>query len=278
MEVYVSAVVDPSQFWLQIVGPKANELDQLVEEMTDYYSKQENQEAHVISDPCIGDIVAAIFMNDGKWYRAEIVELKIENERPVSSLYFLDYGDTDVSPVEEIFELRTDFLRLRFQAIECYLARVKPADDIWTDDSINKFEEWTQVAQWKKLRARVSGYTERELLRGPGRAKREGSPIPGVDLYDISQENDLDIALELVKNGFAVLDDISGSRTKLNSSTTSISSRSVDENDDHIINGKNKMHLNGENAEQSVSNTAVSDITVDINGSKTNDNKPHSVV
>lgn len=236
MEVYVSAVVDPSQFWLQIVGPKANELDQLVEEMTDYYSKQENQEAHAISDPCIGDIVAAVFMNDGKWYRAEIVELKIENDRPVGSLYFLDYGDTDVSPVEEIFELRTDFLRLRFQAIECYLARVKPAEDVWTDDSINKFEEWTQVAQWKKLRARVSGYTEREALRGPGRAKREGSPIPGVDLYDISQENDLDIALELVKNGFAVLDDLPDSRTKLDSSTTSISSRSLDENDDHIIN------------------------------------------
>lgn len=39
-------------------------------------------------------------------------------------LYYVDYGDTDKIPYKDVYELRTDFLRLNFQAIECYLARI----------------------------------------------------------------------------------------------------------------------------------------------------------
>lgn len=66
-EVYVSAMVDPSRFWLQIVGPKATQLDCLVEEMTEYYGKQENLSLHVLSDVKKGDLVAAVFKYDNKW-------------------------------------------------------------------------------------------------------------------------------------------------------------------------------------------------------------------
>lgn len=56
-------------------------------------------------------------------YRAEVLDVLHEN--PVKAeLYYVDYGDTDVVPCSEVFELRTDFLRLHFQAIECYLAKI----------------------------------------------------------------------------------------------------------------------------------------------------------
>lgn len=208
MEVYVSAAVNPSQFWLQIVGPNANELDQLVEEMTDYYSKPENTELHVLQEPAIGEIVAAVFSFDFKWYRAEIVSIKTNNEdKKMAQLYYVDYGDTDDVPLTEIYELRTDFLRLRFQAIECYLARIKPKEGDWTFDAADSFDELTHLAQWKKLRARVNGYRERDSSPY-GRAKREGSPIPGVDLYDVNNSEDIDIGLELVRQGHAVLEEI----------------------------------------------------------------------
>lgn len=60
-------MVDPSHFWLQIVGPKATELDQLVEDMTEYYSKPENREFHVLDKVNVGDLVAALFKYDNKW-------------------------------------------------------------------------------------------------------------------------------------------------------------------------------------------------------------------
>lgn len=66
-EVYVSAMVDPSRFWLQIVGPKATQLDCLVEEMTEYYNKQDNLTLHLLDDVKEGDLVAAIFKYDNKW-------------------------------------------------------------------------------------------------------------------------------------------------------------------------------------------------------------------
>lgn len=113
MEVYVSAAVNPSQFWLQIVGPNANELDQLVEEMTDYYSKPDNKQLHVLSDISVGEIVAAVFNFDEKWYRAEVVNIKNVEDKKMAQLYYVDYGDSDEVPTSEIYELRTDFLRLR---------------------------------------------------------------------------------------------------------------------------------------------------------------------
>lgn len=68
---------------------------------------------------------SVIYYNLFRRYRAEVLNI-IEsnpNERQ-AELYYVDYGDTDVLPCTDLFELRTDFLRLHFQAIECFLARV----------------------------------------------------------------------------------------------------------------------------------------------------------
>lgn len=60
-------MVNPSRFWLQIVGPKATQLDCLVEEMTEYYSKQDNLNLHLLENVKQGDLVAAVFKYDNKW-------------------------------------------------------------------------------------------------------------------------------------------------------------------------------------------------------------------
>ena len=79
-------------------------------------------------------------------------------------------------------------------------------------------KDFSKVAQWKKLSARVNGYQTREKTR----AKREGSPVPGVDLYDVNNQKDIDIARELVNSGFALF-----KRTEdLRSSSSRNSSRS----------------------------------------------------
>ncbi|XP_018576864.1 tudor and KH domain-containing protein homolog isoform X2 [Anoplophora glabripennis] len=219
-EVYVSAMVDPSRFWLQIVGPKATELDCLVEEMTDYYNKQENRKLHILENINEGDLVAAVFQYDNKWYRAEVIRLSEDNSEKRAELYYVDYGDTDILPCKDLYELRTDFLRLHFQAIECFLARIEPIGEAWSEEAVDKFEEWTHVAQWKKLSAKLNGYSVREKTR----AKREGSPVPGVDLFEINNEKDVDIAEELVKAGLAIF---KKTDIPVNSRTTSISNLSI---------------------------------------------------
>lgn len=77
----------------------------------------------------VGQLVAAPFTFDGKWYRAEVIEVTEDDYDPDESdvtLLYVDYGDSSALKRKQVFELRTDFLRLRFQAIECSLANVKP--------------------------------------------------------------------------------------------------------------------------------------------------------
>lgn len=116
LEVYVSAIASPSRFWLQLVGPQSQQLDTMVSEMTEYYAIEANRTAHKIADPYLGQIVAALFKYDGKWYRAEIVGILPNEYNPrnvVLDLYFVDFGDSEYVAPHEVYELRTDLLTLR---------------------------------------------------------------------------------------------------------------------------------------------------------------------
>lgn len=66
-EVFVSAVVDPSKFYIQIIGTQLDELDLLTASLTEYYSNSENQKKHGITKPEIGQLVAASFDNDDRY-------------------------------------------------------------------------------------------------------------------------------------------------------------------------------------------------------------------
>lgn len=150
LKVYVSAIASPARFWVQMVGPQTAKLDSLVAEMTEYYSQPDNQAMHKVEDPCLGQIVAAMFKYDSKWYRARIVGIlpnEFDPRNVVLDLFFLDYGDSEYVQPHEVFEIRTDFLTLRFQAIECFLAYCQPmypeGENHWNRDAISRFEELT---------------------------------------------------------------------------------------------------------------------------------------
>lgn len=217
MEVYVSAVASPTKFWVQLVGPQSKKLDDMVKEMTTYYSSADNRAKHQLTAPYVGQIVAAVFKFDEKWYRAEIVDIMPNQYNPkeqVIDLYFVDYGDSEYISPADICELRTDFLTLRFQAVECFLANVKSTitdePNTWQKSSISKFEELTEVAHWRKLIARVVTYKERPKITSKtvNASQREGTPLPGVELFDPTEGAELNIGDLLITQGFALpLDD-----------------------------------------------------------------------
>lgn len=188
--------------------------------MTEYYNQKENQELHKIREPYLGQIVAANHLVDNKWYRAEIVAIQpneITSNELVLDVYFLDYGDQQFVGRKDILELRADFLSLRFQAIECFLAHVQPLQtgskfEEWDKKSIEKFEDMVQVANWKKLISKVVTYKERKSFALQRHKQRESSPVPGVELYE--DNSDKSIALELVKMGYAELSDRFGDISK----------------------------------------------------------------
>ncbi|XP_075980187.1 tudor and KH domain containing protein papi isoform X2 [Anticarsia gemmatalis] len=207
IEVYVSAVSSPSRFWVQFVGPQVAQLDELNELMTDYYGKKENREAHALSHVSVGQVVAAVFRHDGKWYRARVHDIRpneFDASQQVADVFYLDYGDSEYVATHELCELRADLLRLRFQAMECFLAGVRPAPrpdvkpERWHPQAIERFEELTQVARWKALLSRTCTYKKTATAEG-----EKEQEIPGIKLFDATDEGELDIGGVLISEGWA---------------------------------------------------------------------------
>lgn len=125
LQVYVSAMETPNVFWIHVIGPGNSGLDNLISEMTEYYNKEENRELHALKKVTSGQMVAAKFSYDNKWYRAEVINVVEDSQYEV---FFVDYGDLEVLSIDNVFELRTDMLSLRLQAVECSLANTKPRE------------------------------------------------------------------------------------------------------------------------------------------------------
>ncbi|XP_077628677.1 tudor and KH domain-containing protein [Crocuta crocuta] len=186
LEVYVSASEHPNHFWIQIVGSRSLQLDKLVSEMTQHYERSlpEDLTVHV------GDIVAAPLPANGSWYRARVLGT-LENGN--LDLYFVDFGDNGDCPLKDLRALRSDFLSLPFQAIECSLARIAPSGEQWEEEALDEFDRLTYCADWKPLVAKISSYVQTGI-----------STWPKIYLYDTSNGKKLDIGLELVRKGYAV--------------------------------------------------------------------------
>ncbi|CAK1555918.1 unnamed protein product [Leptosia nina] len=213
IEVYVAAVSSPSRFWVQFVGPQVNQLDDLVAQMTAYYSNKDNRDAHALNSVSVGQVVAAVFRHDGRWYRARVDDIRaneFDATQQVADVFYLDYGDSEYVATHELCELRADLLRLRFQAMECFLAGVKPvtieneepkSDEWpkWHPQAVERFEELSQVARWKPLMSKTCTYKRISSLRGDLH-----KDIPGIKLYDVTDEGSVDIGETLIAEGWAV--------------------------------------------------------------------------
>ncbi|XP_049736453.1 tudor and KH domain-containing protein isoform X2 [Elephas maximus indicus] len=186
LEVYVSASEHPNHFWIQIIGSRSLQLDKLVSEMTQHYENSPPEDLTVQ----VGDIVAAPLPTNGSWYRARVLGT-LENGN--LDLYFVDFGDNGDCVPQDLRTLRSDFLSLPFQAIECSLARIAPSGEQWEEEALDEFDRLTHCADWKPLVAKISSYVHTGI-----------STWPEIYLYDTSDGKKLDIGLELVCKGYAV--------------------------------------------------------------------------
>ncbi|XP_035305548.1 tudor and KH domain-containing protein-like [Cricetulus griseus] len=186
LDIYISAYEHPTHFWIQIIGSHSHQLDQLLIEMNQHYenSLPEDLTVHV------GDTVAARYSADGSWYRAKILGT-LENGN--WDVYFVDWGNNGDCPLKELRALRSDFLSLPFQAIECSLAQITPSGEQWEEEVLGEFVRLTHFADSKPLMAKISSCV-----------RTGNSSWPKIHLYDTSHGKKLDIGMELVHKGYAV--------------------------------------------------------------------------
>ncbi|NXT28293.1 TDRKH protein, partial [Syrrhaptes paradoxus] len=213
LEVYVSAAESPDHFWIQIVGHRSLQLDKLTAEMGHYY--QSSGRSAQLSTVQAGDIVAAPYMDGSDWYRARVLGA-LENGN--FDLYYVDFGDNGEAPCEALRALRSDFLSLPFQAIECSLAGIAPAGDGWEEAALDEFDRLTHCAAWKPLVAKIASYVPSGLstwprvrlyaahgakVSPPPRPAGTPSSLSALQPRLVSAQN-LDVGAELVRLGYAV--------------------------------------------------------------------------
>ncbi|XP_058684786.1 tudor and KH domain-containing protein-like isoform X2 [Poecile atricapillus] len=187
LHVYVSAAESPGHFWIQLLGTRSLQLDKLTAEMGHFY-----QSSPAVPPPSVhpGAIVAAPYLEDGEWYRARVLGT-LDNGH--LDLYYVDFGDNGEAPPEALRALRSDFLSLPFQAIECSLAGIVPNGDTWQEAALDEFDRLTHCAQWTPLVARICSYGQSGL-----------GTRPSVRLFTEHHGQSLDVGAELVRLGYAV--------------------------------------------------------------------------
>ncbi|XP_026171577.1 tudor and KH domain-containing protein isoform X2 [Mastacembelus armatus] len=189
LEVYVSASENPNHFWIQILGVRSLQLDKLTEEMNRFYNSGDLSD-HRVDTIVVGDIVAATYQDHSTWNRARVLGVLGSG---LVDLYYVDFGDNGELPRDSLRRMRSDFLSLPFQAIECNLAGVRPKGDVWTEEALNNFEQLTYCSSWRPLQAKLCSYSHSEI-----------SSWPSVKLYDNSDGKTVDIGEELIRLGHAV--------------------------------------------------------------------------
>jgi len=122
-DITVSCIVNSCHaFVQQMQNPTFEGLKNLEEEMCSTYSIEPAKE---LLRPIAHGSVLAVFTEE-KWYRCQVVSFDSAND--TCDVKFVDHGGYTTVESSALRQLKSDFLRLPFQAIEVYLAHVNPAE------------------------------------------------------------------------------------------------------------------------------------------------------
>jgi len=118
-DVYISSIVSSSHMFLHLPShssyPSLERLNVFLSEIYNNYSTPQ------LLRPILPDTIAVARNNDA-WYRCLVVSYdKVED---CCQIKYVDYGIYDSVKAEDLRQIRTDFLNMPFQAVECYLANV----------------------------------------------------------------------------------------------------------------------------------------------------------
>ncbi|CAF3787663.1 unnamed protein product [Rotaria sp. Silwood1] len=126
----------PSAFFVCNQDPRVAEQFSIMSiEMNNYYNKSTNITIP-LRNPSIGDFCVARFSEDNLWYRARVVLIQDES----ILIVFIDYGNSETKPANEIYPLQESLARLPAMTVACTLAEAFPRNEnFWTSEATQIF-------------------------------------------------------------------------------------------------------------------------------------------
>ena len=115
VDVYISYVEGPASFFCQPLN-LGGDLESMMQEL-----EKAMQEPCPLSEAPVGQVCATKFSQDGVWYRAIVINSSRESDKDHRSVTvnFVDYGNSEVTAIENLACLPKEFLVLPAQAIQC---------------------------------------------------------------------------------------------------------------------------------------------------------------
>uniref|UniRef100_A0A8C0IRY2 Tudor domain containing 6 n=1 Tax=Chelonoidis abingdonii TaxID=106734 RepID=A0A8C0IRY2_CHEAB len=138
--VYISHVNNPSDFYIQLASdePQLNSISEGLNNKTGTEGLGQQQVQ-------VGDLICAVFSEDGLWYRA-VVKEKLSDEQ--ISVQYIDYGNTSVVNICETSRLLEKYSSVPMMSINSSLAGVQSKQFTnWTQEAVSYFSERTSEVQ-----------------------------------------------------------------------------------------------------------------------------------
>ncbi|NXN89836.1 TDRD1 protein, partial [Bombycilla garrulus] len=137
LSVIVCTLYNPGEFYCQISNShELLALNSLNKSLSEYCQKTPPD----IFEPENGELCCAFYSEDGNWYRAMVQSVTPDGSVRVS---FVDYGNTEEVPLDNIRQISASFLKLPFQAIKCWLSGIKPGNSKWNPEATRRFRMFT---------------------------------------------------------------------------------------------------------------------------------------
>ncbi|GFN73523.1 tudor domain-containing protein 5 [Plakobranchus ocellatus] len=194
IELYVSNVISPDMFWIQLRGRKTTlALEDLMDELEAVYSNK-NLPKEYNMPPVLaqkGMLCAVIYPQDSFWHRGFIMGFKDK----LYQVYYVDYGNTCYVSIDQMRLLKSKFLKLPAQAIRARLGHIKPIGGMWQSNSTDRM---LTLAREKPLVGLVVAKKDRVL---------------SLCLTDTSKEEDIHFNDVFVDEGYAVFEPDGGALT-----------------------------------------------------------------
>jgi len=152
-DVFVSSVVNGGHIFIQQPAhptfPALERLDACMYNTYSQFSCPELVRPIQPNSVCVAS-------NSNGWYRCQVVSYdEIED---VCDIKYLDYGGYDTIAADQLRQIRTDFLSLPFQAIECHLANI-----ILTEEDTVSANNLEELVAGQVVQARMIGFNEDEI-------------------------------------------------------------------------------------------------------------------
>ncbi|CAG5127804.1 unnamed protein product, partial [Candidula unifasciata] len=131
VNAYVSHCSDISgHFWCQLSS--SSDLSEISSSLASIY-KAPSKDLLPTEPLCVGDVVVAVFDDDGEFYRAQILSLE--------GVRFVDYGNEGEVSQDLVFKLDEKLYAWPAQAFCCCLDKVQPVEDTWSSEAAQKLSE-----------------------------------------------------------------------------------------------------------------------------------------